>query len=137
MESSSCFPHPRGARVLLCIDDDEAILRYERIALERRGYTVVSVASAREGLRLALKAGFDGVIVDYDMPELNGHEVAAAIHRANPETPIIMFSASDVPAAVHDVVSAFVSKPAVRKFLDVVTSLVSLAVDPLEQGALS
>jgi len=118
-------PSDRNPRVILCIDDDESILRYQRIALERRGYVVVSAASAREGLRLALKVGFDGIIVDYQMPELNGHQVASEIRRANPQTPIIMFSASDVPEAVHRVVNAFVPKTSVHRFLNVVASLVT------------
>ncbi len=137
MEIPVSIPSAPPTKVLLCIDDDESILRYQRIALERRGYTVVSVSSAREGLRLALKAGFDGIIIDNDMPELSGHQVASAIHRANPETPIIMFSASNVPAGVHDVVNAFVVKPPVRRFLEVVTSLVSLALEPSECSAVS
>ena len=112
-------------KVILCIDDDPAILRYQRAVLERNGYAVVGVTSSREGLCLALRGRFDAVIVDYKMPGLDGHQVAAEIRRARPKTPVIMFSGSDVPATVLSVVSAFVPKLSVDRFLPVVASFVS------------
>jgi CheY-like chemotaxis protein len=119
------LPLADRAKVILCIDDDPAILRYQRAVLERNGYAVVTVASSREGLGLALRGGFDAVIVDYKMPGLDGHQVASEIRRARPDIPVIMFSGSDVPAAVLDVVSAFVPKLSVDRFLPVVASFVS------------
>jgi CheY-like chemotaxis protein len=122
------FPSPplgERPKVILCIDDDPAILRYQRAVLERNGYAVVSVASSREGLGLALRGRFDAVIVDYKMPGLDGHQVASEIRRAWPEMPVIMFSGSDVPASVLGVVSAFVPKLCVDRFLPVVASFVS------------
>ena len=35
---------------------------------------------------------FDVVIVDYLMPEMNGHELAIAMRRLRPQAPIIMLS---------------------------------------------
>lgn len=133
MEASKMTSLPDNEAKVLCIDDDEGILRYEKTALERRGYEVYTSTSAREGLRLALEGGFDGVIVDYDMPDLNGHQVASAIRRAAPHVPIIMFSASEVPEATRRVVSAFVSKPSVRRFVRTVCDLITLAV-PQDQS---
>ncbi len=128
MRGRQLSPAPLSAtaqpKVLLCIDDDRSILRYQRAALEPRGYVVVSASSAREGLRLALSDSFDGIIVDYQMPELNGHEVAAEIRRFQPQTPIIMFSAADVPEAVHQVINAFVSKLSVQQLVPVVAHFV-------------
>lgn len=60
-------------KMLLCIDDSQAILNYERRILERSGYIVVTEASARQGLRLATIFSFDAVLLDYQMPEMNGH----------------------------------------------------------------
>ena len=118
-------PPAERPKVILCIDDDPALLRFQRAVLERNGYAVVGVTSSREGLHLALRGHFDAVVVDYKMPGLDGHQVASEIRRARPKLPVIMFSGSDVPAAVLRVVSAFVPKLSVDRFLPVVASFVS------------
>ena len=53
----------------------------------------------------------DVVIVDYCMPEMNGHEVAIEMRRLKPKAPIIMLSAAlDVPEQAMKLVDAFVAK---------------------------
>jgi len=44
---------PTTKRIILCIDDDEAILSYEKALLERSGYAVFTASSPQKGLRLA------------------------------------------------------------------------------------
>jgi hypothetical protein len=43
---------PVSQKLILCIDDDPAILSYEKALLERSGYSVTTAAYAREGLVL-------------------------------------------------------------------------------------
>jgi Response regulator receiver domain len=51
------------------------------------------------------------VIVDYHMPEMNGHEVATEIKRLTPQVPIVMVSGDDeIPEQALNGVDAFVSK---------------------------
>src|SRR6476660_8132069 len=96
---------------LLCIDDNQDVLECEKAFLETFGYTVVTASSGREGLELAGLRSFDVVIVDYCMPEMNGQELAIAMRRLRPLTPIIMLSgAVDVPEQALKVVDAFVPK---------------------------
>lgn len=116
--------HP-GRKTILCIDDDDSTLRYQRALLERRGYSVLTAASARQGLQIAAACVLAAVIVDYHMPEMNGHEVATEIKRLRPDTPIIMLS-SDEEIAAHalQVVDAFVSKnDAPSRLLPVITRI--------------
>jgi CheY-like chemotaxis protein len=96
--------------MLLCIDDSPAILEYEKRIFEQSGYIVVTVNSARRGLRLATLFSFDAVLIDYQMPEMNGHELASEIRRLRPETPVIMFSGGDVPNETRQLVDAVVPK---------------------------
>jgi CheY-like chemotaxis protein len=108
--SLSTFPQIRDS-VVLCIDDDEDVLECEKSFLETFGYTVLAAASGGRGLELASLHPVDVVIVDYLMPEMNGHEVAVEMRRLKPETPIIMLSASvDIPRQVLNLVDAFVPK---------------------------
>ncbi len=111
-------------RTILCIDDDNAILAYERSLLERSGYNVLTTATARHGLTLATMAQVDAVVLDYQMPEMSGHEVAAAIKKYRPETLIVMFSASELPEETVKLADAVVYKTdAIALLLPTVTQL--------------
>jgi CheY-like chemotaxis protein len=112
-------------KTILCIDDDDSILGYQRALLERRGFSVLTAVSARQGLQIVATCALAAVIVDYHMPEMNGHEVATEIKRLRPHTPIVMLS-SDEEIAEHalKVVDAFVSKnEASSRLLPVLSSI--------------
>jgi CheY-like chemotaxis protein len=97
--------------VVLCIDDDPAILECEQRFLETFGYRVLTALSGPKGLELASLHSVDVVIVDYHMPEMNGPEVAIEIKRLRPRAPVIMLSgAIDIPEKDLKVVDAFVVK---------------------------
>ena len=120
----SSYPTPK--RTILCIDDDDAILRYEKALLERSGYAVLTAASAQQGLRLATMCKCDAVLLDYEMPEMNGHEVAAEIKRVRPELMVILLSGSEVPTQALALVDAFVPKlEASQQLLPMIAELCS------------
>jgi len=116
--------HP-APKTILCIDDDDGMLGYQRALLERRGYQVLTAASARHGLQIAAVCAIAAVIVDYHMPEMNGHEVATEIKRLKPQVPIVMVSSDDeIPEHTLNVVDAFVSKnDAPSRLLPVITRM--------------
>jgi CheY-like chemotaxis protein len=119
------MPNPSTSKTILCIDDDHGVLEYQRALLERRGYTVLTTASARQGLQIVAVSGLAAVIVDYHMPEMNGHEVATEIKRLRPHVPIVMVSSDDeIPEHVLKAVDAFVPKhEAHRRLLAVLTRI--------------
>jgi two-component system response regulator CpxR len=105
------MPNPPTSKTILCIDDDDGVLEYQKALLERRGYAVLTASSPQQGLQIAAESGVAAVIVDYHMPEINGHEVALEIRRINPDIPIVMVSSeAEIPSHVLDVVDAFVPK---------------------------
>lgn len=115
---------PTTKRIILCIDDDEAILSYEKALLERSGYAVLTASSPQRGLRLAATCKCDAVLLDYEMPGMNGDEVALAIKRLRPELLVILLSGSDVPTHALASVDAFVPKlEASRQLLPVIAEL--------------
>ena len=123
----STYPTPK--RTILCIDDDEAILRYEKALLDRSGYAVLTAASAQQGLRLVSMCKCDAVLLDYEMPGMNGHEVAFEIKRVRPELMVIMLSGSDVPTHALALVDAFVPKlEASQQLLPMIAELCSRTV---------
>jgi CheY-like chemotaxis protein len=116
---------------VLCIDDDPAVLYYEKTLLERSGYSVLTAASARAGLGVVNTCSLDVVLIDYEMPEMNGYEVAVEIKHVKPEVAVILLSGSDVPIQALTVVDAFVPKlDASRELLPAVAALCSKGRGP-------
>ena len=118
--------YPTAKPTILCIDDDEAILAYEKALLERSGYAVLTAGSPQHGLMLATMCKCDAVLLDFDMPGMNGHEVAYEIKLVKPELRVILLSGSDVPTQALAFVDAFVPKlEANRQLLPVIAKLCS------------
>jgi DNA-binding NtrC family response regulator len=118
------FNYP-GHRTILCIDDDDGMLPYQKALFERRGYKVLTTASARQGLRIAAVCEVVAVVVDYHMPEMNGLEFATEVKRLKPQVPIVMVSSDDaISEPALNVVDALVSKnEAPRRLLPVITRI--------------
>jgi len=78
---------------VMMVDDDPAILDVTRQVLERsHDITVRPVSSAREALDLLDKNNFDAIVLDYDLPEINGIEFLKIIRGKGIVTPVIIFT---------------------------------------------
>src|SRR5580698_7735721 len=127
--------YPPKKPLVLCVDDDEVILHYEKTLLERSGYAVLTAESGEQGLRLATACKCDCVLLDYEMPVMNGYELAFEIKRANPDLKVIMVSASEVPVHALAVVDAFVPKlEASRQLLPMIAELCCRGRDEPQEG---
>ena len=104
-------------RTVLLIEDNEANRYLARFLLEKNGLAVVQAANGAEGVRLALAAPPDLILMDIEMPEMDGYEAAELI-RANPATarvPILAFTSyahpSDRERALERGFSDYLEKP--------------------------
>src|SRR5438067_9233119 len=79
--------------VVLCIDDDATNLLVRKAVLQSVGYSVLTASTGVEGLGVFQRYPVVAVIVDFQMPEMNGSEVAAEVKRMRPHVPVIMLSA--------------------------------------------
>lgn len=82
---------------ILVIDDDESALRLMKRRLEQDGYTNVLVAALpRLGLELFESSEPDLMILDLNMPDMDGFEVLKALRNRHPEqlakTPVLMLT---------------------------------------------
>jgi DNA-binding response OmpR family regulator len=78
---------------VLLIDDQNPLLEVMHPLLERIGHMKVKTAlSAKEALDLLVSTTFDAMIVDYDLPEINGIEFLKIIRAKGDTTPIIIFT---------------------------------------------
>ncbi|MBI1402881.1 MAG: PAS domain S-box protein [Porphyrobacter sp.] len=88
-----CPAMPR-ARVLV-VDDNPQVLDLVASELHKAEVVVTALASPVEALAVLreIPTEWDAVIVDYDMPEMNGAELATRIRGIAPHLPIILCTA--------------------------------------------
>lgn len=100
---------------LLWVDDFAPALSLYKVMLERLGFRVLTASSGKAGVRIASANRIDLVVTDYEMPEMDGEAVAAAIKALNPRIPVLLFSGSSlVPQRTKQVVDACCDKAAPR-----------------------
>jgi two-component system, chemotaxis family, chemotaxis protein CheY len=85
---------------VLVVEDSSAMRAFVRAALEEDGSVRVDEASSGfEALRLLPRGQFDLVIVDINMPDINGLELVSFMRKsdAHRETPLIIISTEASP----------------------------------------
>ncbi len=107
-----------GRETILLVEDEDAVRLFAKRALRNKGYRVLEARSGEEALEVirSHESGFDLVISDVVMPNMDGPTLAREIRSRFPQTPIIFISgyAEDVfrrklAEEHHDI--AFVPKP--------------------------
>ena len=78
---------------ILLVDDEESIHLLYREELEEEGYEVHSALSGEEALEELGIIKPDLVILDINMPGMNGIDVLRRIKESNPSLPVILSSA--------------------------------------------
>ena len=78
---------------VLVIDDDPAAVVLVELLLEDMGLTILSAATATEGLEY-VRGGFQGVIIlDHHLPDGTGAALFPTIARDTPQNPVIFLTA--------------------------------------------
>jgi CheY-like chemotaxis protein len=96
---------------ILCIDDHWNGLIGRKMLLEKNGYKVLEASGGDEGLKLFLSHRVDAVVLDYQMPGMNGDVVAAKMKRVKSHIPIMLLSAyGPLPKRKLKAVDTFLSK---------------------------
>ncbi len=88
---------PNRKKTLLLVDDDRDQLALRKSVLETSGYTVVTADDPRCGLQMFLSQAPDVVILDYEMPVVNGEVLAHRMRRADANVPLMMLSGCVAP----------------------------------------
>ncbi len=81
-------------RVLL-IEDDPTTSRSIEMMLTHANLNVYATHLGEDGVDLAKLYDYDLIILDLDLPDMNGHEVLRQLRLARVETPILILSGED------------------------------------------
>ena len=107
----------RGLHILLAEDNAVNQLVATRL-LEKQGHLVTPVADGRQAVEAFENLAFDLILMDVQMPEMNGYEATEAIRAreaGRPRTPILALTAhamsSDRQRSLEVGMDGFVSKP--------------------------
>jgi CheY-like chemotaxis protein len=94
--TASTLPFGHGELILL-VDDEQSILEIGRSALENYGYGVVTAANGLEALASfeLHKSDISIIVMDTDMPYLDGAGALQSIRKTGSEVPVILASATD------------------------------------------
>jgi len=79
---------------ILLVEDEEKLARFVELELTHEGYSVTKAFTGRNGYELAISGGFDLILLDIMLPEINGMEVLRRLRRVA-STPVIMLTARD------------------------------------------
>lgn len=81
---------------LLLVEDEEAIALPLKSGLERRGYAVDFAADGEKGYREAQVNSYDCILLDLNLPGMDGLQVAKQLRDKGNTTPILMLTARDL-----------------------------------------
>jgi DNA-binding response OmpR family regulator len=77
---------------ILVVDDDQLILDYLRVVLETRGFTVETVREPKAALTHFNGKGYDLLISDIVMPDMNGFDLVRRLRRQTPQLNVLFIS---------------------------------------------
>jgi signal transduction histidine kinase/ActR/RegA family two-component response regulator len=109
----------RPLRVLVA-DDDAVNIAFASQALEAKGHKVTAVTTGRAAVKALADIRFDAVLMDIQMPDLDGIEATKHIRNGgpdilDPEVPIIAVTAhalkGDRETFLHAGMNGYISKP--------------------------
>ncbi len=112
---------------ILIVEDDEKNMKLARDVLKAKGYAILEAMTGEDGVKLAIESKPDLVLMDIQLPGINGIEALRQV-RADPtcaRIPIVAFTASVTQADRSQISEAgfddFIGKPInLKEFLETV-----------------
>ncbi|NBC87377.1 MAG: response regulator, partial [Bacteroidetes bacterium] len=100
---------------ILWADDEIDLLRPHVMFLEKKGYDVTTVANGADAVDMVGDRAFDVVLLDEQMPGMDGLETLEAIKDVRPEVPVVMVTKSEeeqlMEEALGGQISDYLTKP--------------------------
>ena len=102
LETAEMQSMTEAAATILVVEDSPTQAMHIQTLLEREGISVVLAADGPEGLSLAQRVHPDLVILDMQLPGMNGLQVCSELKQApaTAEIPVILFTRHDDPKMI-------------------------------------
>ena len=86
---------------ILVVEDRENLRRLVETTLAEEGFQVDAAGDGAQGIELLGGAAYDLILTDLKLPEASGLDLLRAAKRAQPQTPVVVFTAfgSVVPSS--------------------------------------
>ena len=103
---------------VLIVDDTKSVHAFvKNLLLKSPGIEVTSVYHGAEAIEvLKQKGDFDLILLDWEMPVLNGPEALQAIKAMQPKTPVIMMTTKNDPEDIQKMFSLGIDEYLMKPF---------------------
>jgi len=103
-----------GKRILI-VDDQDTILVFLRDRLEQLGFAIFTASSKAEAFELLQKDSFQGILLDLEMPGMDGLSMLNQLRKQSKSVPVIVMSADPTQTAMIKAIEAgardYLTKP--------------------------
>jgi DNA-binding response OmpR family regulator len=103
-----------GKRILI-VDDQEDVLLFLKDRLEQLGFVVSTATNGKEGMILLQDYSFQGVLLDLEMPVMDGLTMLSQLRKQNNDVPVIVMSADPTRTTMIKAIEAgardYLTKP--------------------------
>jgi CheY-like chemotaxis protein len=111
-----------AGKKILIVEDNDSSFEFLEVVLQRRGAQIIRATNGLEAFDLATKNDYDVILMDLQLPEMNGFEAIEQIRISNTSTPIIVqtaFSESSERTKAFDAgCDAYLVKPITKNKLE-------------------
>ncbi|MFC1863681.1 response regulator [Thermodesulfobacteriota bacterium] len=80
------------SRKILVVDDEEYVRKGLIWMIEWMGFEVLAADCGKKAVKMFEENIFDIVFTDYNMPGMNGSDLARCIKEISPETPVVLIT---------------------------------------------
>ena len=122
------------SKTILVVEDNENNMMLVRDVLEMKGYSVLAATTGMEGVRLALEAKPDLILMDIQLPDIDGITAFKQIRasEASKQVPILAVSASAMQEEQIKIAAsgfeAYITKPLnMKSFVETVEKFIGKA----------
>ena len=83
---------------VLQVEDDTIVARGNELLLKSIGSTIDTAETGEEALEILRSSKYDILIVDQQLPDMQGHDVVRQMRARRIETPVLMVTGHAAPA---------------------------------------
>ena len=94
---------------VLWVDDEIDYLKPHIMFLKDKGYDLTTSTNGQDALELAKNNRFDVILLDENMPGLNGLETLGELKKINTSTPVIMITKNEAEHIMDDAIGRKIS----------------------------